>query len=73
MWSDGHYKQVIGRPIFKGEKEDYISMAFLYSPPHNKNCFQNSREKNISLGLQLILAMILTLVYHVLIYVYKFF
>ncbi|KAL9323082.1 hypothetical protein ACSQ67_011135 [Phaseolus vulgaris] len=70
MLSDGHYKQVIGRPIFEGEKEDYISMAFLYSPPNN---FQNSRERTISLGLQLILAMILTLLYHVLIFVYNFF
>ncbi|GMN37143.1 hypothetical protein TIFTF001_006566 [Ficus carica] len=32
-WSGGQYKHVIGRPIFKEEKEDCISMAFLYSPP----------------------------------------
>ncbi|QCE08995.1 gibberellin 3-beta-dioxygenase [Vigna unguiculata] len=69
MLSDGHYKDVIGRPIFKGEKEDCISMAFLYSPPNKKSNFQNSGERTISLGLQVLLAMILTLVCHVLIYV----
>ncbi|KAE8674126.1 pliceosome associated family protein [Hibiscus syriacus] len=31
--SGGQFKHVIGRPIYKGEKEDHISMAFLYSPP----------------------------------------
>ncbi|CAJ1955308.1 unnamed protein product [Sphenostylis stenocarpa] len=73
LLSDGLYKHVIGRPIYKGEKEDYISMTFLYSPPNKKDNFQNSRERTISLGMQVILAMILTLVYHVLIYVYKIF
>lgn len=46
-------------------------MAFLYSPPNYKNKFQTSRERTISLGLQVILAMILTLVYHVMICVQK--
>ncbi|RDX58488.1 1-aminocyclopropane-1-carboxylate oxidase, partial [Mucuna pruriens] len=71
--SEGHYKHVIGRPIFKGEKGNCISMVFLYSPPNNKNNFQTSRETTISLALQATLAMILTLVYHVLIYFYKMF
>ncbi|KAK7325152.1 hypothetical protein VNO77_29272 [Canavalia gladiata] len=69
--SDGHYKHVIGRPIFKGEKEDRISMAFHYSPPNNKNTFQTSRERTISVGFQAILALILTILYHVLIYIIR--
>ncbi|XP_014500758.1 1-aminocyclopropane-1-carboxylate oxidase 1 [Vigna radiata var. radiata] len=67
MFSDGQYKHVIGRPIFKGEKEDCISMAFLCSAPNNKSNFEDSGERTISLGLQVLLAMILTLVCHVLI------
>ena len=71
--SDGHYKHVIGRPIFRGEKEDNISMAFLYTTQNTKNNFQTNRGRTISLGQQAILAIILTLVYHVLIYVNKIF
>ncbi|XP_027337302.1 1-aminocyclopropane-1-carboxylate oxidase [Abrus precatorius] len=69
--SGGHYKHVIGRPIFKGEKEESISMAFLYSTKKTKNKYQTNRGRSISLGQQAILAIILTLVYHVMIYVYK--
>ncbi|KAL2338031.1 hypothetical protein Fmac_012477 [Flemingia macrophylla] len=72
--SGGEYKQVIGRPIFKGEKEESISMAFLYSTPNTKkNNFETSmgRRKTISLGQQIILALILTLVYHAIIFVYR--
>ncbi|KAK7349208.1 hypothetical protein VNO77_06388 [Canavalia gladiata] len=69
--SGGQYKHVIGKPIFKGEKEESISMAFLYSTQNKKKNCQTNRGRTISLGHQAILAMILTLVYHVMIYVYK--
>lgn len=72
-WSGGQYKHVIGRPIFKGENhKDGISMAFLYSPP---TIFKSSnvikREKTISLGHQAILAILLSLAYYFLVYIYK--
>ncbi|MED6144423.1 hypothetical protein PIB30_015639 [Stylosanthes scabra] len=71
--SDGHYKHVIGRPIFRGKNEDSISMAFLYHPTHdNKNDIQTNGGRTISLAQQAILAIILTLIYHVLIFVNKF-
>ncbi|KAI4329207.1 hypothetical protein L6164_021497 [Bauhinia variegata] len=68
--SDGQYKHVIGRPIFKSEKEDCISMAFLCSPPSTNEDFRKgtNRESTISLRQQAILAIILTLVYHVFVY-----
>ncbi|KAK7294255.1 hypothetical protein RJT34_17142 [Clitoria ternatea] len=70
--SGGQYKQVIGRPIFKGEKkEESISMAFLCSNQNTKNNFQTNRGRTISLAQQAILAIILTLVYQVMIYVHK--
>ncbi|XP_059644390.1 jasmonate-induced oxygenase 1 [Cornus florida] len=75
-WSGGQYKHVIGRPIYKGEDdEDYrISMAFLYSPPEvNNNGFNTNKEKTISLGQQAILAILFTLVYHFLVYIYNYF
>lgn len=67
--SGGHYKHVIGRPIFKGEKEDNVSMAFLYSPQNTKNNAQSDMGRTISLSQQAILAIILTLMYHILVYV----
>ncbi|WJX86246.1 non-hem dioxygenase in morphine synthesis N-terminal [Trifolium repens] len=69
--SGGQYKDVIGKAIFKGEREDNISMAFLYSPQNTKKKFQTNREKPISLGQQAILGVILNLMYHVLIFVLK--
>ncbi|KAF7814225.1 1-aminocyclopropane-1-carboxylate oxidase [Senna tora] len=70
--SGGVYKQVIGRPILKGEKDDdSISMAFLYSPPNTTKGFPTKRERTISLGQQAILAIILTLVSQFFIYFYK--
>lgn len=70
-FSGGEYKHVIGRPIFKGEKEETISMAFLYSTQTTKDNFQTSRGRTISLGQQAILALILPLVYHVINFFYK--
>ncbi|XP_028082462.1 uncharacterized protein LOC114283778 [Camellia sinensis] len=70
-WSGGLYKQVIGRPIFKGENEECISMAFLYSPSKNIKSFKTNEGKTISLGQQAIVAILFTLVYHFLVYIYK--
>ncbi|KAL7597604.1 hypothetical protein Lser_V15G25265 [Lactuca serriola] len=54
--SEGKYKHVMGRPVFKG-KEDYISIAFLYNPP------PPMEKKTISLGHQTLLFLILVLFY----------
>jgi len=64
---------VIGRPIFKAEEEQSISMAFLCSAQNKKkkNNFDSNRDKTISLSLQAILALILPLVFHLIILVYK--
>ena len=77
-WSGGQYKHVIGRPIFKGENhkdyKDCISMAFLYSPPTISSKSSNviiKSEKTISLGHQAILAILLSLAYYFLVYIYK--
>jgi len=69
--SGEQYKSVIGRPIFEAEKEESISMAFLYSTANRKNKFERSRGKTISLSQQAILALILPLLYHVMILVCK--
>ncbi|KAJ9190249.1 hypothetical protein P3X46_001473 [Hevea brasiliensis] len=75
--SGGQYKHVLGRPIFKGEEEDAISMAFLYSPPSftksssSTTPTKSEMGKTISLGQQVIVAIILTLVYHFFVYIYK--
>ncbi|XP_062087562.1 flavonol synthase/flavanone 3-hydroxylase [Humulus lupulus] len=73
-WSGGQYKHVVGRPIFKEEKEDYISMAFLYSPPTITSDLRSTtaEEKTISLNQQLVMAIALTIVYQFLAYIYKF-
>ncbi|XVF26836.1 hypothetical protein REPUB_Repub14bG0053400 [Reevesia pubescens] len=68
--SGGQFKHVIGRPIYKGDKENYISMAFLYSPPIINNG-RPEKGKTISLRQQAIAAILLTLVYHILVYVYN--
>ncbi|PIA61890.1 hypothetical protein AQUCO_00200110v1 [Aquilegia coerulea] len=64
-WSAGLYKNVIGRPIFKTEDEESISMAFLFSPPANSRETHGNKENTISLRQQLLLALFLTLIYHV--------
>lgn len=70
--SGGVYKQVIGRPILKGEKaHDSISMAFLYSPQSNTTTSETRKEATISIGQQALLAVILILVYQFLIFLYK--
>uniref|UniRef100_A0A6N2MK25 Non-haem dioxygenase N-terminal domain-containing protein n=1 Tax=Salix viminalis TaxID=40686 RepID=A0A6N2MK25_SALVM len=37
VWSDGQYKYVFGWPVFEGEEEDSISMAFLCSLPSSSS------------------------------------
>ena len=70
--SGGQFRHVIGRPIYKGEKEDYISMAFLYSPPSIiTSRVDTEKGKTISISQQAIAAILLTLVYHILVYVYN--
>nr|XP_043637534.1 1-aminocyclopropane-1-carboxylate oxidase 3 [Erigeron canadensis] len=61
-WSEGKYKHVIGRPIFKGDLEDYISMAFLYSPPPPIPKIQ--KDNTISFGHQVLFVLILTFLYN---------
>ncbi|XVF86690.1 hypothetical protein PTKIN_Ptkin18bG0062500 [Pterospermum kingtungense] len=74
--SGGQLKHVIGRPIYNGDKEDHISMAFLYSTP-TPSISSSSRQvdlekgKIISLSQQAIAALLLTLVYHLFLYVYN--
>ncbi|KAM5579168.1 1-aminocyclopropane-1-carboxylate oxidase 4 [Rosa sericea] len=72
-WSGSQYKHVIGRPIFKAEKEECISMALLYSPPSTMTNSQSNKEKKILLGQQFILAILLTLVYQFSVYFYRSF
>ncbi|XP_031255763.1 1-aminocyclopropane-1-carboxylate oxidase-like [Pistacia vera] len=71
--SGGQYKHVIGRPVYKEEKGDCISMAFLYAPQTIITNFTPNleKEKTISLPQQFIVALLLTLLYHFLVFVYK--
>ncbi|KAJ0076026.1 hypothetical protein Patl1_33995 [Pistacia atlantica] len=64
--SGGQYKHVIGRPVYKEEKGDCISMAFLYAPQTIITNFTPNleKEKTISLPQQFIVALLLTLLYH---------
>ncbi|KAJ6715279.1 2-OXOGLUTARATE (2OG) AND FE(II)-DEPENDENT OXYGENASE SUPERFAMILY PROTEIN-RELATED [Salix viminalis] len=43
VWSDGQYKYVFGWPVFEGEDEDSISMAFLCSLPSSSSSSSSSR------------------------------
>ncbi|KAL6996425.1 hypothetical protein U1Q18_006554 [Sarracenia purpurea var. burkii] len=73
-WSGERYKQVIGKPIFKGKvEEECISMAFLcsISPTNISHSFKTNQGKTISIAQQAIIAILLTLLYHILVYVYK--
>ncbi|XP_076929385.1 putative flavonol synthase 4 [Bidens hawaiensis] len=70
-WSEGKYKHVIGRPIFKGKLKDCISMAFLYSPPPSTltPTTKGQKDKTISLSHQILLVLILTFLYNLFSYV----
>ncbi|KAL5576931.1 hypothetical protein UlMin_018630 [Ulmus minor] len=77
-WSGGQYKHVIGKPMFKKQKEECISMAFLYSPPSMDASNSTSDfntickpQKTISFNQQFLLAIFLTLVYQFSVYIYK--
>ncbi|KAE8705163.1 Detected protein of unknown function [Hibiscus syriacus] len=76
--SGGQFKHVIGRPIYKGEKEDYISMAFLYSPPNIAAAAATitarvdpQKGNTISLIQQAMAAIVLTLVYYILVSIFN--
>ncbi|KAK9149333.1 hypothetical protein Scep_008090 [Stephania cephalantha] len=69
-WSGGQYRNVIGRPIFKVEDQDPLSMSFLYSPSLIRHSCKGNKEKTISLRQQVILALLLTLIYHTLVSFY---
>lgn len=66
--SGGQYKHVMGRPIFKDEQRERISMAFLYSSG-SKSALK--RGKTISVSQQALVAVMITLVYQFLFYVYS--
>ncbi|KAH1114057.1 hypothetical protein J1N35_007435 [Gossypium stocksii] len=69
--SGGQLKHVIGRPIYRGEKEEFISMAFLYSPSTTNTRLVGPQKPNtISLSQQAIAAILFTLLYQILVYVY---
>ncbi|GLU22292.1 hypothetical protein SLE2022_383800 [Rubroshorea leprosula] len=73
--SGGQYKHVMGRPIYKDEKEEWISMAFLYSATSgtssNGGWSKLDKGKTISVGQQAVVAVLVTLVYQFLAYVYS--
>ncbi|XP_051147772.1 leucoanthocyanidin dioxygenase [Andrographis paniculata] len=77
-WSDGQYKHVIGRPVFKGEVEEgkknngNISMGFLYSPPNIsvRDDDDGDTVVTISLTNQIILALLLIMIYQFSVFVY---
>ncbi|KAK6148817.1 hypothetical protein DH2020_016342 [Rehmannia glutinosa] len=70
-WSNGQYKHVIGRPVFKGEDEKCISMGFLFSPPNLTNSIKDDNKVfTISLSHQIIFTVIITLIYQFLVYIY---
>ncbi|TYJ46647.1 hypothetical protein E1A91_A02G133500v1 [Gossypium mustelinum] len=69
--SGGQLKHVMGRPIYRGEKEEFISMAFLYSPSTTNSRLVDPQKPNtISLSQQAIAAILFTLLYQILVYVY---
>lgn len=74
-WSGGHYKHVIGRPIFSSEVEEEssnVSMAFLYSPPTKSHLGEEDDQENtISLKQQALFALLLLVFYQFYFYVRK--
>ncbi|KAL2493145.1 downstream target of AGL15-4 [Abeliophyllum distichum] len=70
-WSNGQYRHVIGRPVFKGEDENCISMAFLFSPPNITNSMKDDKTITISLCQQIIIAILFTLCYQFSLQIYN--
>ncbi|KAG9449118.1 hypothetical protein H6P81_009083 [Aristolochia fimbriata] len=78
--TDGFFKHAVGRPIFRVEDEDPISMAFIYTPTsaattveeHPDACSTDqSGHKTISVRQQVMVAICLALVYHFLLRIYN--
>ncbi|KAE8655676.1 hypothetical protein F3Y22_tig00117021pilonHSYRG00172 [Hibiscus syriacus] len=72
--SGGELKHVIGRAIHRGEKEETVSMALLYSASSSENREVESEKgkgKTISLTQQAIAAIVLAILYHFLVFVYE--
>ncbi|OWM77711.1 probable 2-oxoglutarate-dependent dioxygenase At3g111800 [Punica granatum] len=75
--SQGQYKHVVGRPVYRSEGEDRISMAFLYSPPPlqpppRAGSSKDNRGRDvISISQQVVTAVVLTIVYQLLVYICK--
>ncbi|XP_030525592.2 flavanone 3-dioxygenase 2 [Rhodamnia argentea] len=70
--SGGRYKHVVGRPIVKSETEDRISMAFLCSPPPSvpgSKDGERGGRNTVSVGQQVMVAIALSLAYHLFVYV----
>ncbi|XP_059303183.1 gibberellin 20-oxidase-like protein [Lycium ferocissimum] len=71
-WSGGQHKHVIGRPVFQGQIEDCVSMALLISPSKvTKDSTKHAKEKTLSIGQQIVIAIAFTLIYNFFIYIYK--
>ncbi|CAN0858774.1 hypothetical protein LINGRAHAP2_LOCUS7453 [Linum grandiflorum] len=78
--SNGEFRHVLGRPMVKSGEDDSpdnnsISMAFMYSPPPAiaKTSNQMKEQNTISIKQQAIVALIFTLVYHILAFLYNIF
>ncbi|KAF9613767.1 hypothetical protein IFM89_011491 [Coptis chinensis] len=69
--SGGHYKNVIGRPIFKVEDEEPISLAFLFSSKTITQRSHINEEKTITVRQQLMLALFLAVLHHISVCIYK--
>ncbi|KAI4381899.1 hypothetical protein MLD38_007921 [Melastoma candidum] len=68
--SGGQYRHVIGRPVFEGGSKDSVSIGLLYLPPQ----LPLAKEKmasQITVGQQAMIAVVLTLVYHFVVYMFK--
>ncbi|XP_068639007.1 jasmonate-induced oxygenase 4-like [Aristolochia californica] len=76
VWTDGLFKHAVGRPIFHLEDEDDpISMAFIYTPTtvtedHDSSSTENG-HKTVSVRQQVMVAICLTLVYHLFFHIYN--
>ncbi|KAK4765583.1 hypothetical protein SAY86_026673 [Trapa natans] len=77
--TEGQYKHVVGRPMYKSEGEDRISISFLYSPSPPSVISPSQPDSNvldgggdvISIGQQVVVALFLALLYQLLVYIYK--
>ncbi|KAJ8535907.1 hypothetical protein K7X08_034308 [Anisodus acutangulus] len=71
-WSGGQYKHVIGRAVFQGQTEDCVSMASLISLPKiTEDSTKHEKEKTLSIGQQIIIAIAFVLIYNLFINIFK--